>query len=118
MLKAWRLSNFKSVREPIEVALAPLTFIAGANSSGKSSILQSMMMLAQTVRYSPPSVPLALNGPIVQLGTFDDVRHHGVGGEEIGVGFDVLLRLHVRSRAAERSARSRAPRSTLGGVHA
>lgn len=101
MITAWRLSNFKSVREPIEVKLAPLTFITGANSSGKSTLLQSMMMMAQTVRYSPPSVPLALNGPMVQLGTLDDVRHQGAGEDAIGVGFDFEVQ-PVRGRGPSR----------------
>lgn len=72
MITAWRLAELQCVRGPVELALAPLTCITGANSSGKSSVLQSMLMLAQTTRYSPSWVPLALNGPMVNLGTLDE----------------------------------------------
>jgi predicted ATPase len=48
MITRWRLFNFKSVRKDTTVDLAPLTLFAGANSSGKSTIIQSMLLIAQT----------------------------------------------------------------------
>ncbi len=38
-LRKWRLGSFKSVAKPIEIDLAPLTVVVGANSSGKSTYL-------------------------------------------------------------------------------
>lgn len=91
MFTAWRLENFKSVRGPVELALAPLTCLTGANSSGKSTVLQSMLMLAQTTRYSPPWVPLELHGPMVSLGTLTDVRTSGVSADApVRVGFSFV----------------------------
>lgn len=47
MLTKMRLENFKSWRE-LDIDLAPITLLYGTNSSGKSSILQSLLLLMQT----------------------------------------------------------------------
>ena len=41
-LRAWKVQNFKSIREA-ELSFAPLTILVGANSSGKTSLIQSMI---------------------------------------------------------------------------
>ncbi|MCF4125180.1 DUF3696 domain-containing protein [Methylobacterium sp. SyP6R] len=75
MLKSWAISNFKSFGDRTEIDLAPITVIAGANSSGKSTILQSILLLKQTVQYVPVSRAIGLNGPILKLGRFDDIKN-------------------------------------------
>ena len=49
MLKKLRIQNFKVWEDTGEIDLAPITLFFGANSSGKSSIGQFLMMLKQTV---------------------------------------------------------------------
>lgn len=77
-LRKWRLAYFKSVKHRIEVDLAPLTVVAGANSSGKSTLIQSILFMAQnamrTEEISPTKMQgkFELNGPLVQLGTFKE----------------------------------------------
>ena len=79
-LRKWRLGSFKSVSQPIEIDLAPLTVVVGANSSGKSTLIQSILMMAQNaMRNDERSSAKAqgifeLNGPLVQLGTFRETR--------------------------------------------
>lgn len=48
MLTALRLKNFKAWRDTGDVRIAPLTFLFGTNSSGKSSLHQLLLMLQQT----------------------------------------------------------------------
>ena len=48
MLTTLRLENFKSWRDTGEVSFRPITGFFGANSSGKSSLLQSLLMMKQT----------------------------------------------------------------------
>lgn len=48
MLKSIDLENFKAFGERTMIPLAPITLIYGENSSGKSSILQSLNLLKQT----------------------------------------------------------------------
>ena len=77
---------FKLLRLPI----APLTLLSGPNSSGKSSVLQALVLLHQTMREHEWATRLALNGNGVRLGTVVDVvdEVHGRTGFEIGVAFD------------------------------
>lgn len=73
------LTNFKSVIHQ-EIRLAPLSVIVGKNSSGKSSLIQSILFLAQNAS-SPLSHErgdkgiLDLNGELVNLGIFKEVRN-------------------------------------------
>src|ERR1019366_5928412 len=45
----------------------PLTVLAGANSSGKSSIIQPLLLLKQTLEASYDPGPLLLTGPNVRF---------------------------------------------------
>lgn len=99
MLTAWRLFNFKSVRDDTTIALAPLTVLAGANSSGKSTVLQSMLMIAQTLQSPVTERPIVLNGPMVRLGTFHDVRSYGSDAASVLVGFEFRHSGSTRWRA-------------------
>lgn len=75
MLTEWKLHNFKSIQELTNFHLGPVTLLAGANSSGKTVLLQSILLVAQTLS-SPVAVrALVLNGETVKLGTWSDVPH-------------------------------------------
>src|SRR6266404_7875580 len=74
-IKSLRLINFKCFENSGEIPIAPLTLIFGRNNSGKSSILQSLLLLKQTID-SPAFGPrLNLRGPTYDAGTFADVVH-------------------------------------------
>jgi predicted ATPase len=49
MITKWGVENFKSILKA-DLDLAPLTVFTGTNCSGKSSFLQSIVMLVQTAR--------------------------------------------------------------------
>lgn len=87
MITEWSLESFKSVRGPISLRLGKVTVFAGANSGGKSTVLQSILLLKQTLQYGAPNRPLALNGPIMRLGTMDDVISAKATDRIIGIGF-------------------------------
>jgi len=53
MLTEYQFSNFKAFSSPAAIPIKPITLIFGANSSGKSSIFQSLLMLKQTLGQSP-----------------------------------------------------------------
>jgi|SRR5579883_377269 predicted ATPase len=73
MLKSWSIENFKPIVNSGELRLAPVTVLAGRNSSGKSSLLQSILMISQTLSSRVLDRSLLPNGPIIQLGTFEDI---------------------------------------------
>lgn len=78
----WRIENFKAL-EYADVDLQPVTILAGANSSGKSSFLQSILLLAQ----SEVENTVALNGPLVTLGEVRDVIRDGQSHVAFGLEF-------------------------------
>ena len=49
MITHIRMKNFKSWKDSGKVKLAPLTGFFGTNSSGKSSLLQMLLLLKQTI---------------------------------------------------------------------
>lgn len=87
MLREWRINDFKSFQGQARFRFAPITVFAGANSSGKSSILQSILLLKQTLKYGPSTRSIALNGPLLKLGSFSDVHCHTALEDNIKIGF-------------------------------
>ena len=75
-----RLSNFKSIKqteEPQEIKLAPLTLLCGENSSGKSSLLHSILLLTQAISSNKESNDtFPLNGNLIKLNEFKNILHH------------------------------------------
>ncbi len=72
MLTRIDLQHFKCF-ETLKLPLRPLTLLSGANASGKSSVLQALVLLHQTMREHEWSSRLMLNGGGVRLGTVADV---------------------------------------------
>ena len=79
MLTSFRVQNFKCWKDTGEIRLAPLTAFFGGNSSGKSSILQMLLILAQTSGYRDRTLVLNLGRgkeDWVNAGSFQQVLHH------------------------------------------
>lgn len=78
MIRRWKVSNFKSIKSGMGyLEFAPITLFAGANSSGKSSVIQSIMVLMQTIAGDVDNT-LLLNGELLSLGTASDVWYNGI----------------------------------------
>jgi predicted ATPase len=61
------VEGFKSIAKRQEIEIRPLTILAGANSSGKSSIMQPLLMLKQTLDAEYDPGPLKIDGPNVRF---------------------------------------------------
>ena len=87
MLTALQLKNFKSWREA-EVKLAPITGFFGTNSSGKSSLLQALLLMKQSAENSDQKQVLEFGNEksLVQLGSFQDVIWQHETRETLGLG--------------------------------
>lgn len=48
MQTSYQLQNFRSFEDTGSIELAPITVLCGANSSGKSSILKSILLVKQS----------------------------------------------------------------------
>jgi predicted ATPase len=57
------------------LACAPITGVFGPNSSGKSSLMQFLLLMKQTKEATDRAISLELNGGLVQLGTIRDAIH-------------------------------------------
>ena len=78
MIRSWRVKNFKSIQDGMDnLEFGAITLFAGANSSGKSSVIQSILLLMQSLSTSTDT-PLVLNGELVSLGTVEDLWHNGL----------------------------------------
>jgi predicted ATPase len=72
MLTKLRIRNFKCFEDTGEMDIRPLTLLVGSNSSGKSSIMQFLLALRQTVESPDIQVAFAPNGIWVRLGSYPD----------------------------------------------
>ena len=61
------IRGFKSFQTKQEIKLRPLTLLAGSNSSGKSSMLQPLLLLKQTLETPYDPGPLLIRGPNVEF---------------------------------------------------
>ena len=85
MLTRLDLHLFKCF-EHLDLPLAPLTLLTGHNASGKSSIMQSLVLLHQTIREHEWSMRLALNGDVIRLGKAPDVVNEVLGRDRFSMG--------------------------------
>ncbi len=94
MITHLRLKNFKAWKDTGDVRLAPITVLFGANSAGKTSIPQLLLLLKQTVESSDRQRVLHFGDSKrtpVELGDYTSVVHnHDV---------DSALELSIRWRS-------------------
>ncbi len=86
MITHWKLANFKSVRNATRLQFAPLTIFAGPNSSGKTTLLQSILLISQTLAHKITTPPLLLNGPLARLGDFHDIKCADADADAVTIG--------------------------------
>ena len=85
MLQQLELNTFKCF-ELLRLPLGSLTLLCGTNASGKSSVLQSIVLLHQTMRDHEWSSRLMLNGSLTRLGTVTDVVDQLTGRGSFDIG--------------------------------
>jgi predicted ATPase len=89
MLTDQRIRNFKCYQEDTAVAWGRLNVLTGSNSRGKSTLLQPLLCLRDSM--SDRTLDrLQFNGSHIQLGSFEDVKNLSTPSDriEIEVEFD------------------------------
>lgn len=84
------IRNFKAFRDTGEIKLGALNVLTGINGRGKSTLMQSLLLLSQSMRVSDDHSPLHLftNGEWVKLGPFQELVHkYTESGESIVFSF-------------------------------
>ncbi|EXB30047.1 DUF3696 domain-containing protein [Acinetobacter baumannii] len=87
MLQQIELKSFKCF-DVLKLPLAELTLLSGSNASGKSSLLQALVLLHQTIQENEWGTRLVLNGETLKLGTVQDVVNKVYGRN----GFELMLK--------------------------
>lgn len=85
----WTVKNFKGL-DSGSVRLSPgtVSVIAGANSSGKSSLLQSILLFTQSLR---DGTKIVRNGPLTRLGQASDIIRADASHIEYQMDFERVL---------------------------
>ena len=87
-MKSLRLVNFKAFTDRT-FDLKPLTLLSGLNSTGKSCLLQSILLLHQSYQQKLlPATGLALNGDLVSIGTGRDALNEWA--DEDIIAFEII----------------------------
>jgi len=73
LINKLKLNNFKAFSSIQEMKFSPITLIYGPNSSGKSSIIQSLMLLKQTMLEKDANSKLITSGNAISLGGFESL---------------------------------------------
>lgn len=75
MINEIALQNFKCYKKLDTLQLAKVNLLAGSNGRGKSSFIQALLLLAQSLDSEKGLNHLEMNGRFVELGTFADVQN-------------------------------------------
>ena len=86
MISSLHLHNFKCFEDQ-DFPLRSLTLLTGLNSTGKSSVLQSLLLLRQSFQEQILDITgLILKGDLVSIGVGKDVLFESTKDEEISIG--------------------------------
>jgi predicted ATPase len=96
MIEQIHLKNFKSSRD-LTIPLASLSVLSGLNGSGKSSVLQAIALIRQSLALSEGygKRHLHLRGPLIQLGTSSDVLSERADDDSISISFACNQQTHT-----------------------
>ncbi|WP_228061027.1 MULTISPECIES: AAA family ATPase [unclassified Coleofasciculus] len=86
------VQGFKSLYDECSIEIRPLTILAGANSSGKSSIMQPLLLMKQTLEAPYDPGALLLNGPNVRFTSNEQIFSQFNSKEKIDI---ILIEIEV-----------------------
>ncbi len=119
MLTQMRVQNFKAWRDTGNIRLAPITVFFGANSAGKTSLLQLLLMLKQTAESPDRRRVLHLGDAysLVELGNYKDIsfRHASDNTLELSLSWQLAkpYTFHGSTKSIEESPEIRGSHITF-----
>ena len=84
MISEIKLSNFKCFEE-LTMPLKNVTVLTGINGMGKSTVIQSLLLLRQSYLKDKDLKGLHLNGKYVDLGNAQDVLYEKADSDTLGI---------------------------------
>jgi predicted ATPase len=89
MIRSIGMTNFKCFKEQI-LPLRALTLLTGINGMGKSTVIQSLLLLRQSnLQGMLPNRGLLVNGDLIDLGAAGDILYRGADTDELGIRLDL-----------------------------
>jgi len=95
-LRELSISGFKSFAEEKTIEIRPLTIFSGPNSSGKSSIMQPLLLMKQTLEESYDPGTLLLDGPNVRFTETKQILFNNGADKQYNV-FSIGMKLREHS---------------------
>lgn len=90
MIRRVHVQNFKGF-DDLELILKPLTILTGLNGTGKSSVIQALLLLRQSYQQGVLTEKmLALNGDLVHIGTGRDLFFEFADSQKEEILFELL----------------------------
>ena len=89
-ITAITIENFKGISAPVTIPLRPITLLFGANSAGKSTIIQGLHYARELLeRNNANPDHTLLGGDIIELGGFSNLVHRHNLDREIRLRIDI-----------------------------
>ncbi|MWC30774.1 DUF3696 domain-containing protein [Paenibacillus sp. MMS18-CY102] len=92
-----KINGLKSI-DSTEINIQPLTLFVGMNSSGKSTVVQSLLLAVQNITEKLNS---PLNGDLVTIGSFTDATNFRTNAKEIRIAFSSVINQTVNIRLTQ-----------------
>jgi len=83
MITSLSLTNFKCYAEKTTFPLSNINLLTGINGKGKSSVLQALLLMKQSIERNPHTSQLFLSGDWVDLHSFQEMRNKYVDEDEV-----------------------------------
>lgn len=77
--------NFKSIGSLVNYEIKPLSILSGTNSSGKSSFIQLLLLLKQTIEWGSDEYVLVLDGKLFPVINYFDILNRKVQGGKLKI---------------------------------
>lgn len=88
MIKELKISNFKCFQEVSLFEFSKINLLTGINGRGKSTLLQTLLLISQSIKKDETLQKLFFNDFLIDLGNYDDVKNSEIPrGENILFGF-------------------------------
>lgn len=85
MITALTIKNLKSFVDSGSLYFSSVNLLTGMNGRGKSTVLQTLLLLAQSYDQEKGMSKIMLNGRFVNLGSYEDLLHRGSTSKSISV---------------------------------
>lgn len=96
MLTAISLQNFKCYKDKTKFPLSKLNLLTGLNGKGKSTVLQALLLMRQSIERSNTNTQVFLTGQWIDLNSFQELKNRFSTEDtiQIHIGFNIKENIH------------------------